>query len=107
MRNKKSHSKEVTSCGNSDFPYHKELLSLWEQIFLLREVPILKGTQLCFAVGMNEMLRALKFYSETNKEHHNSSGSIFVCLFDLIFYVSSTIFQLNRDGSSWVEPVLS
>ena len=30
-----------------------------------------------------------------------------VCLFDLIFHVQSTIFQLNRDGSSWVEPVLS
>ena len=28
-------------------------------------------------------------------------------LFDLILYVTSTIFQLNRDGSSWVEPVLS
>ena len=32
---------------------------------------------------------------------------LFVCLFDLILYVPSTIFQLNRDGSSWVEPVLS
>ena len=32
---------------------------------------------------------------------------IHVCLFDLIFYVPSTIFQLKRDGSSWVEPVLS
>ena len=32
---------------------------------------------------------------------------LFVCLFDLILYVASTIFQLNRDGSSWVEPVLS
>ena len=31
----------------------------------------------------------------------------FVCLFDLILYVPSTIFQLNRNGSSWVEPVLS
>ena len=28
-------------------------------------------------------------------------------LFDLILYVPSTIFQLNRDVSSWVEPVLS
>ena len=28
-------------------------------------------------------------------------------LFDLILYVPSTIFQLNRDGYSWVEPVLS
>ena len=33
--------------------------------------------------------------------------SVFVCLFDLILYVPSTIFQLNRDGSSWFEPVLS
>ena len=28
-------------------------------------------------------------------------------LFDLILYIPSAIFQLNRDGSSWVEPVLS
>ena len=32
---------------------------------------------------------------------------IFVCLYDLILYVPSTIFQLNRDGPSLVEPVLS
>ena len=30
-----------------------------------------------------------------------------VFLFGLILYVPSTIFQLNRDGTSWVEPVLS
>ena len=30
-----------------------------------------------------------------------------ICLFDLILYVPSTIFQLNRDRSSCVEPVLS
>ena len=37
------------------------------------------------------------------------SSTIFVlfCLFDLILYIPSTIFQLYRDGSSWVEPVLS
>ena len=29
------------------------------------------------------------------------------CLFGLILYVPSTIIQLNRDGSSWVEPVLN
>ena len=29
------------------------------------------------------------------------------CLFDFIFYIASTIFQLNRDMSSRVEPVLS
>ena len=32
--------------------------------------------------------------------------SVYV-LFDLILYVPSTIFQLNRDGSPWVEPALS
>ena len=32
---------------------------------------------------------------------------IHILLFDLILYVPSTIFQLNRDGSSWVEPVPS
>ena len=37
------------------------------------------------------------------------SGTLIVhnVLFDLILYVPSTIFQLNRDGSSWVESVLS
>ena len=29
------------------------------------------------------------------------------CLFDLIFYIPVNNFQLCRDGSSWVEPVLS
>ena len=32
---------------------------------------------------------------------------VIVCLFGLILYVPSTIFQLYRDGSSWIEPVLS
>ena len=32
---------------------------------------------------------------------------LYMILFDLILYVLSSIFQLNRDGSSWVEPVLS
>ena len=30
-----------------------------------------------------------------------------LCLLDFILYVPSTIFQLNRDGFSAVEPVLS
>ena len=33
--------------------------------------------------------------------------AVFVVLLDLIFYVPSTIFQLYRDRSSWVEPVIS
>ena len=36
--------------------------------------------------------------------YSSSRSSLFVCL---ILYVPSTIFQLEWDGSSWVEPVLS
>ena len=35
------------------------------------------------------------------------SGCLTGFLFDLILNVPSTIFQLNRDRSSWVQPVLS
>ena len=38
---------------------------------------------------------------------HLSSNWVGFVLFDLILYVTSTIFQLNRDVSSWVEQVLS
>ena len=37
----------------------------------------------------------------------SSNGSSAFVLFDLILCIPSTIFQLNRDGSSWAEPVLS
>ena len=32
---------------------------------------------------------------------------VIISLLQVILYVQSTIFQLNRDGSSWVEQVLS
>ena len=44
---------------------------------------------------------------ELKKKSKAKPNMILVCLFDLILYVPSTIFQLYRDGSSWVEPVLS
>ena len=44
--------------------------------------------------------------AQTSK-HHKTRLSEYVRLFDLILYIPSTIFQLNKDGSSWVEPVLS
>ena len=49
----------------------------------------------------------LTFINEIPEERILEHLPSFVCLFDLILYVPSTIFQLNRDGSSWVEPVLS
>ena len=38
---------------------------------------------------------------------YSNEAFVLFCLFDLFLYVPSKIFQLNRDGSSWVEPVLS
>ena len=46
-------------------------------------------------------------FKNMQKVSCSDKRAMFVCLFDLILYVPSTIFQLNRDGSSWVEPVLS
>ena len=45
----------------------------------------------------------LKQFRNLKKKYH-MTYSIF---FYLILYFTSTIFQLNTDGSSWVEPVLS
>ena len=44
---------------------------------------------------------------QNNYSQRGNIGSGFVCLFDLILYVPSAIFQLNRNGSSCVEPLLS
>ena len=51
----------------------------------------------------------LKSVTEDKKDIllHYPHMSYIVCLFDLILYVPLTIFKLKRDGSSWVEPVLS
>ena len=63
----------------------------------------------CVCVCVNKQIRAfheLSTVSSTLSDKKNDP-LLFVCLFDLILYVQSTIFQLYRDGSSWVEPVLS
>ena len=44
--------------------------------------------------------------SHSESLYQGITKSYFV-LFDLILYVPSTIFQLNKDGSSWFELVLS
>ena len=50
-----------------------------------------------------------KFMAEMRFQSNHLCHLTFLLLFlfDLILYVPSTIFQLYRDGSSWVEPVLS
>ena len=48
----------------------------------------------------------LKCFQNISAVHKMASFVVFD-LFDLILYVPSTIFQLQRDGSSWIEPALS
>ena len=60
-------------------------------------------------VYLNLWLRlARDFVAQHRDKYENLMSWLneFVCSFDLILYVPS-IFQLNRDGSSWVKPVLS
>ena len=63
----------------------------------------------CISYPSATIEHVLGFSKETRKLFWISDRSRFVefVLFDLILYVPSTIFQLNRDRSSWVEPVLS
>ena len=46
-------------------------------------------------------------FTDLEVQHDQHFHILFVCLFDLTSYVPSTIVQLCRDGSSWVEPVIS
>ena len=69
--------------------------------------------QLMISVSFTSILSAseLKF-GTLNSSRESSTPSCehticWFCLFDLILYAPSTIFQFNRDESSWVEPVLS
>ena len=49
----------------------------------------------------------LRDYHVLNSAYISETLLLLFFFIYLILYVPSTIFQLNRDGSSWVEPVLS
>ena len=53
------------------------------------------------------LINALCVENYTKNCLSREPGIHLFCLFGMILYVPSTIFQLNRDGTSWVEPVLS
>ena len=66
--------------------------------------------------GIHEKKKIEKFKADFEKKSEDEKSMqnypvgkalIKAYLFDLILYVPSTIFQLCRDGSSCVEPVLS
>ena len=79
-----------TGCGSPSITY---LLSLLANEFAVFSV---------LHVQVRLVLNVIYYFSAVRE----TLNSCFVCLFDLILYVPSTIFQLNRDGSSWVGPVL-
>ena len=67
-------------------------------------------THVFSCINIFQVLMKLFEYEAIRPSFQTSSkgtGVCFFCLFDLILYAPSTIFQLDRDGSSWVEPVLS
>ena len=57
-------------------------------------------------LGITDMTIIFLVYCNFIVKKLSVSDILFV-LYDLILYVPSTIFQLNRDWSSWIEPVLS
>ena len=61
-------------------------------------------------VGTNEEVSCMQLLNNCwlfNIYEHDKFYAQLSCLFDLILYIPSTIFQLCRDGVSSVEPVLS
>ena len=59
-----------------------------------------------FGLMLNIPVNSYGQVGKVSSPYHTFLFDLFV-LFDLILYLPSTIFQLNRDRSSWVEPVLS
>ena len=57
-----------------------------------------KNITFCRSIYVKKVMKLIAFIFEQPS---------YFCLFNFTLYVPSTIFQLNRDGSSWVEPVLT
>ena len=60
-----------------------------------------RGHNLLLAANRYEIMWSI------SQDENNDIVKVYKSLLDLILYVPSTIFLLNRDGSSWTEPVLS
>ena len=67
----------------------------------------LQSLKIAFRFGNSADLDEMPCYVAFHLNFHCFSKCPFICLIDFILYVPSTIFQLYRDWSSWVEPVLS
>ena len=83
----------LISCGSNKQPkvYKASGLSTTPQRLLIFSALIRSNRVVPTSTGVSHPINDLAYF----------------VLFDLILYVRSTIFQFNREGSSWVEPVLS
>ena len=57
-----------------------------------------------YTLNQGRLLHVLVNFDLYQTDQRSDDSAV---LFDLILNVESIIFQLNRDGSSWLEPVLS
>ena len=72
----------------------------------MRKIHITLTTITWHLEGITSSLFPSEMITNLEKTYHYGNLGL-VCLFDLILYVPSTIFQFNRDGSSCVDSVLS
>ena len=81
-----------------------------EYIVNAKNIIITPGYGLCVAKAQYPIAEMVDMLNKKGKNCrfgvHPVAGTVY-CLFDLILYVPSTIFQLYMYGSSWVEPGLS
>ena len=81
--------------------------SHWEQILSFKRSSYFEKGRNWIESLLNPVVSLWCAYLFQRSDNAIVLSYAFVCLFDLILYVQSTICQLYRDGSSWVEPVLS
>ena len=80
----------------SDFQHYRTLLAKVIQFFVSPEKCENQGYKF-----LTPDRRYAFVEKQTNKFDNTLLKLVFVCLFDLILYVPSTIFQLNKDWSFW------
>ena len=80
--------------------HHLEFLSLKRGYTGLSETTLVKMPH-CWKSHITAYTRMTYIY------YVKLFSIVFVCLFNLTLYAPATIFQLNMDGSSCIEPVLS
>ena len=80
-------------------PYSKHADETWPRVYIY---------SFSYSSQMSMRFQKLKYRQIKKFIDSSLSNVVFIMLlFDLILYVPSTISQLNREGSSWVETVLS